>query len=98
MQKKLPTELPPPSQTDGQINKVIAVVAAALTTPEAAAYLNVKPATLEQWRWNGRGPRFCKVGRNCRYRPVDLDAFLAERVFTSTTEAHASEREAGNVK
>ena len=90
MPKKLPTVLPPPSQTDGQINKVIAVVAAALTTTEAANYLNVKPATLEQWRWNGRGPQFCKIGRSCRYRIADLDAFLAERVYKSTTEAQAA--------
>jgi len=62
----------------------------ALRTPEAAIYLNVKPATLEMWRWNGRGPRFVKIGRSVRYRQSDLDAFLAERVFTSTTEAQAA--------
>jgi excisionase family DNA binding protein len=61
-----------------------------LRTPEAAAYLNVQPATLEQWRWNGRGPRFCKIGRSVRYRQADLDLFLAERVFQSTTEAQAA--------
>lgn len=61
-----------------------------LKTPEAAAYLNVQPATLEQWRWNGRGPKFCKIGRSCRYRLADLDAFLEERVFSSTTEAQAA--------
>lgn len=64
--------------------------ASTLTTPEAAAYLNIKPATLEQWRWNGRGPRFCKISRSVRYRKIDLDAFLEERVFSSTTEAQAA--------
>lgn len=62
-----------------------------LKTPEAAAYLNVQPATLEQWRWNGRGPKFVKIGRSVRYRQADLDAFLEERVFTSTTEAQAAD-------
>lgn len=62
-----------------------------LKTEDAAKFLNVQPATLEQWRWNGRGPRFVKIGRSCRYRLVDLEAFLEERVFSSTTEAQASE-------
>ena len=61
------------------------------TTQEAAQFLNVQPTTLEQWRWNGRGPRFCKIGRSCRYRLVDLEAFLEARVFSSTTEAQAQE-------
>ena len=59
-------------------------------TEDAAKFLNVKPATLEQWRWNGRGPRFVKIGRSCRYRLQDLEAFLEERVYSSTTEAQAA--------
>lgn len=61
-----------------------------MSTVEAAAYLNVKPATLEQWRWNGRGPRFVKIGRSVRYRKSDLDSFLEARVFNNTTEAQAA--------
>lgn len=64
---------------------------ALLTTSEAAAYLNIQPATMEQHRWNGRGPSFVKIGRSVRYRQADLDTFLAERVFSSTTEAQAAE-------
>jgi len=91
MSKKLPPAVPlPPTLINDQVKKVIAVVAAALTTPEAAVYINVKPATLEQWRWNGRGPRFCKIGRSCRYRITDLDDFLSEKVFNSTTEAQSA--------
>jgi len=63
---------------------------AALKTPDAASYLNVQPTTLEQWRWNGKGPRFVKIGRSVRYRQVDLDSFLEARVFSSTTEAQAA--------
>lgn len=60
-----------------------------LKTEEAAEILQVKPATLEQWRWNGKGPRFVKMGRAVRYRKADLDAFIEARVFGSTTEAQA---------
>ena len=58
-----------------------------LKTEDAAQFLNVRPSTLEQWRWNGRGPKYCKIGRSCRYRIEDLKAFLEERCFNSTTEA-----------
>ncbi len=57
-----------------------------LTTDQAAHFLNVKPSTLEQWRWNGRGPKFCKIGRNCRYRTDDLLSYVDERCVSSTTE------------
>ena len=60
-----------------------------LKTKEAAKFLNVKDTTLEQWRWQGRGPRFCKIGRSCRYRIADLETFLEERAFNSTKEAQA---------
>ncbi len=60
-----------------------------LKTEEAAEFLQVKPATLEQWRWSGKGPLFVKLGRSVMYRKADLDAFIAARVFGSTTEAQA---------
>lgn len=67
-----------------------AVSSPVLRTPEAAAYLNVRPKTLEQWRWAGQGPRFIKLSRAVRYRLSDLDAFIEARVFSSTTEAQAA--------
>ena len=63
-----------------------------LKTEAAAAFLQVKPATLEQWRWNGRGPKFIKLNRAVRYRKADLDAFVETRIFGSTTEAQAAAR------
>lgn len=69
----------------GQGCKVVAIAGTALfDTTGAAEYLNLKPGTLEQWRWNGKGPRFVKVGRNCRYRKSDLDSFIEERIYQST--------------
>jgi len=61
-----------------------------LKTEEAAELLRVKPTTLEQWRWNGKGPRFIKLGRCVRYRRADLEAFMDGRAYTSTTEAPGS--------
>lgn len=57
------------------------------TTKEAAERLNVKPQTLEQWRWRGCGPRFIKIGRAVRYDEAELDCFVAAHTFSSTTAA-----------
>jgi len=57
------------------------------TTKQAAEFLQIKETTLEQWRWNGKSPRFVKMGRCVRYRKADLEAFMNERVYGSTTEA-----------
>ena len=64
-----------------------------MRTKEAAAFLQVEPATLEQWRWNGRGPVFCRMGRICVYRQADLEAFLEEHAYRSTAEAQAAQKQ-----
>ena len=58
-----------------------------LTTRQVAELLQLKEATLEQWRWNGRGPEFIKLNRAVRYRRSAVEAFANARVFTSTTAA-----------
>ena len=69
---------------------LLAALLELLTTAQAAELLQVKTATLEQWRWRGCGPRFVKVGRSCRYRRGDIDAYLSGRTFDSTTAAQAA--------
>lgn len=50
---------------------------ARLMTPrELSAYLGVPSATLANWRYQGYGPPFVKVGRQVRYRIDDLDRWL----------------------
>jgi len=51
-----------------------------LSREEAAAYLDLKPQTLACWASTRRyNLRFVKVGRNVRYRKVDLDRFIEAR-------------------
>ena len=57
------------------------------TTKEVATRFRIKETTLEQWRWNGKGPKYTKLGRCVRYRDEDLEEYEAARVFSSTTEA-----------
>lgn len=59
-----------------------------LDTIAAAEYLGgLKPNTLEGWRVSGKGVRFIKIGRLCRYRVEDLDAYLDAQTRTSTSQA-----------
>ena len=49
-----------------------------LDTLQAAAFLGLRPGTLETWRWDGsRGPAFIRLSRRAvRYRQSDLNSWL----------------------
>lgn len=47
--------------------------------------------TLQKDRVQGSGPPYIKFGRQVRYRPSDVQAWLAERVRRSTSESAAGE-------
>jgi helix-turn-helix protein len=44
----------------------------------------ISPRTLEQWRWQGRGPRYLKIGGRVVYRLSDIEAFESARVHLNT--------------
>ena len=48
-----------------------------LNEQELSKRLNVSVATLRRWRLEKRGPMFVKVGSLVRYRPEDLDSWMA---------------------
>ncbi len=51
-----------------------------LSRDEAAEYLGVRPQTLAIWKLTGRyNLPVIKVGRFCKYRKSDLDAWLERR-------------------
>jgi predicted DNA-binding transcriptional regulator AlpA len=49
---------------------------ALLDAKGAAEYLSLAKHTLDQWRADGKGPRYTKLGGAIRYRIADLDAFI----------------------
>jgi len=62
---------------------VVAEIADPLIRPaDLGVLLGVPVATLANWRCAGKGPPFLKVGRHVRYRPPDVDAWIAARVTT----------------
>jgi hypothetical protein len=44
----------------------------------------VSPRTLEQWRWQGKGPRYLKIGGRVVYREEDVTAFEAANLHANT--------------
>ena len=53
-----------------------------LTTEEVAALRAMTPRAVAQERADGRGPRYVKLGRQVRYRPADLVAYVEAHVVT----------------
>lgn len=61
---------------------------------EAAAFIGVSPATLENWRVRGEGPAFVKTpGKTGKvlYEPEQIQKYLAQRRFSSTAQAAAAD-------
>ena len=57
-----------------------------LTPKEVAKILGVSVRTLERWRYEGCGPRFCRVGGGVRYLEEDLLAFVEQGRRKSTSD------------
>ena len=67
-----------------------------LSTHQAAQALGLRPQTLRVWRLKGKGPQYIRYGNfggRVAYRPSDIEKWLAERTFASTTEETVRELE-----
>lgn len=47
-----------------------------VSTIEAGSLFSTSPGSLANWRSQGRGPRFFKIGRKILYSLPDLEAFF----------------------
>ena len=57
-----------------------------LDEQEAAPYVGVRRKTLANWRVEGVGPKFLRVGGRVRYHPRDISEWLDGRRVQSTSE------------
>jgi predicted DNA-binding transcriptional regulator AlpA len=60
-----------------------------LTQRQCAEVLALSERTLERLRVSGTGPRFLRIRHSVRYRPADVEAWLASRIVRSTSEEPA---------
>ena len=63
-----------------------------ISTREVAAFLGLSPRTLDRYRVTGAGPKFHKFGNRVRYLRADVEAWAAERRYSSTSGQAASAR------
>jgi len=50
---------------------------------QTASFLGTTPATLADWRNDGLGPPYCKVGALVRYQFRNLQAWLNDRMVNT---------------
>ncbi len=63
----------------------------AVSESEAAQILGLRPRTLQDWRFRGKGPRYLSYsGRAVRYRISDLALFMESHAVSSTSETAAA--------
>ena len=55
-------------------------------TRELAAFLGLSPRTLDRYRVTGAGPKFHKFGNRVRYARADIEAWVAEHRYSSTSD------------
>ena len=60
-----------------------------LDVEDVAKILKCSVSILNKWRLLGKGPSFVRVGTLVRYRPADVEAFIARGKCSSTSEEPA---------
>ena len=51
-----------------------------LNEKQVSAMLNIKKATLQNWRWRGVGVTYSRFMRNVRYRESDVIRYLNDHI------------------
>lgn len=59
-----------------------------ITPATLAKRLEVTVRTLSEWRINGNGPQYIRLGKSVRYSPEAVDSWLLSQVRTGTAEEH----------
>ncbi|CCQ74495.1 AlpA family transcriptional regulator [Magnetospira sp. QH-2] len=70
-----------PDQTPSQPRRL-------MLEAEVAEMLAIKTSTLRRWRWEGKGPKFRKIGEAVRYHPDDVEEYVEAGTRTSTSQKH----------
>lgn len=58
---------------------------ALMTASDLSDYLGVPTGTLANWRYQGRGPAFVRLGRHVRYRADDVFDWISGQVSDATS-------------
>ena len=64
------------SSTPDRQHVGLEIMATLLTPDEVSRYLGIPQGTLANWRYQGRGPAYVRLGRHVRYRARDVDEWV----------------------
>jgi hypothetical protein len=64
-----------------------------LNQAQLAERWNLSPRTLEQWRWQGKGPRYLKIGNRINYPLAEAEAVEAASLHANTVGPFGSRTE-----
>ncbi len=67
------------SASSGTTHEHVAM-APLLTPKEVSKLLGIPPGTLANWRYQGHGPAFVRLGRHVRYRACDVNEWVESRL------------------
>ncbi len=67
----MPSSIPPEEQQS---------LGVLLSSGAVAEYLGVPTGTLANWRYQGRGPAYVRIGRHVRYRADDIARWVEQSV------------------
>lgn len=72
-----------------QTDEVLIEQKISLTEQESSQLYGMSVAWFQRKRWDGTGPRYCKIGRAVRYPREELERFFSSRLQSSTSDAIA---------
>jgi len=58
-----------------------------MSIEEVSLLLDVTPHTLAMWRSEKKGPAFARLGRSIFYRRADVEAWIADNVVLTDSQA-----------
>ena len=68
-----------------------------LNQTQLAQRWDLSPRTLEQWRWQGKGPRYLKIGSRVIYPLPEIEAYEAANLHINTNGPLIDGNESGRV-
>lgn len=69
-----------PTVAPGTRDPLFATLPVLLTSGQVSLYLDVPTTTLSNWRYQGRGPAFVRLGGHVRYRASDVTDWINEQI------------------
>lgn len=63
-----------------------------ITKEQAAEMLCVKPSTLDNWRWTGKGPEYVEFPKAIRYDEKVIREYIASHTRKPSVHAFMEER------